>query len=308
MAAVVALLTMAAPAARAAPASGNRPPSPGCFAPTALPTTVLGRDYLVHSPPGHDPHAPLPLILAFHGAKQSAATIRDYSGLDRADAVVVYPQGRVGSGGHRYWSPTDDLPDAAPDIAYTAALVGAVEKAYCVDPTRVSATGKSQGAGFTYTLACRAPGLVTAIAPVAAAVYRPGEHHGIDPATCASGPRRVLEFHGDADSVIDYTGTARSRPIRSVGADLGLVDEWVRRDRCGAEDPPRADEPADVELHRWSRCADGSEVSHYRLHGAGHTWPGSTPGTSGGGDDVTSERVDATAQILRFLGVATSPS
>ncbi|MBB4689622.1 alpha/beta hydrolase family esterase [Amycolatopsis jiangsuensis] len=269
-----------------------------------LPATIGdGRGYRHHAPPGYTSDQPLPLILAFHGANGGPADLEDYTGLDKANALVVYPEGRRYDGEHRTWPPGDRFPSAADrdrDLDYVKALVAETESTLCVDTSKIYATGKSAGGGFTYLLACKAPDLVSAIAPVAGAFYRPGsEHHGVR--DCGSGPRRILEFHGDDDSVIDYAGTDRSRPIRTTAGEdnEGWIDEWVRRDQCGAEDPA-GQEPADIHRHSWTACADDTEVVHYRVLGGDHNWPGSEHSS---GPGTPTQSISATDVILDFFHV-----
>jgi polyhydroxybutyrate depolymerase len=270
---------------------------------------------VVHTPEGWDGRTPLPVLLVFHGKNSFAAEIEEFSDLDTAEAIVVYPQGRkvadapsadVSGESGRAWSPNDDHPDDGPDLAYVRQLVDDVEDTLCADPGRVHATGKSQGGGFTQTLACEDPDLVAAIAPVAAAVYRPGEHHGLDPADCRSGPRPVLEIHGVADGTITYDGLTaddaepgRARPIRTVGGDEGVVDQWARIGGCGAESVDTTSHRG-AEVHTWAGCA----VQHYAILEGEHDWPGSTNAPEGTpcASDVLASRV-----VLDFLEIPGAP-
>lgn len=269
--------------------------SPGCSAgDPALLTGRLpsGRTYRVHLPARYDPRRPYPVILAYHGRSQQAADIEGYSGLDAADAVVLYPQGRriTGPPGSTAWEGTRDIPVDGRDVAFTRELLAVAGRAVCVDPQRVSAVGASQGGGFAAVLACSAPGTVSSIAAVAGAFYRP-EDGGIR--SCNSGPLRVLEFHGTADPVINYDGTRRSRPIPA------WLDEWSARDRC-TRLPVSTPIPPDVTEEHWIGCAPGSELLHFRVTHGNHGWPGGGA-ASVAGDGVRTDTISATAIILRFL-------
>lgn len=86
---------------------------------------------------------------------------------------------------------------------------------YCIDNSRIYATGKSNGGGFVNTLAC-SPGHggdFAAFAPVAAALYT-------EPAcTPARSPMPILEFHGKLDETIPYAGSAKKH--------LPNIPDWL---------------------------------------------------------------------------------
>ncbi|EHK97447.1 putative Aquaporin-1 [Glarea lozoyensis 74030] len=89
---------------------------------------------------------------------------------------------------------------------------------YCVNPKRIYAAGKSNGGGFTGTLACSAlSSKIAAFAPVSAAFYIPlpkdtsvCEPEFIDIPCKPSRSVPILEFHGSQDDTIAYAGGARS--------------------------------------------------------------------------------------------------
>lgn len=284
----------AAPAAPAAlPAAPTVLPSPGCLvgSPSRMTGRIGDRTYRMHLPDGYDPRRPYPVLLAYHGRSQQARDIQRYAGLDRADAVVLYPQGRTirGPKGSTAWEGTRDLPVDGKDVAFTRALLSAAGRSLCLDTRRVTAVGASQGGGFAHVLACTAPGTVTAIAAVAGAFYRP-DAGGVR--TCRSGPLRVLEVHGTADPVIDYDGTRRSLPVPQ------WLHGWVARNRCagGAE---TVTVPPDVTERAWTRCAGDAEVQHFRVRGGNHGWPGAAAAAVAGGG-VRTDTIGATTIILRF--------
>ena len=258
----------------------------------------LVRRYEVHLPARRDPRRPLPVLLAFHGRGEPAARLRGYTGFDAADAVVLYPEGRPTAGPQPTlaWEGTLDHPVDGVDVAFVRDLLAEVGRRVCTDPRRTFATGSSQGGGFTHTLACSAPGLLAAIAPVAGAFYRP-ESGGVR--ECRSGPLRVVEIHGDADPVIGYTGTERSRPIPE------WLAEWTTRDGCGR--PVDRPLPPDVSERRWAPCSRGGEVLHYLVRGGNHGWPGApAPAVVGPGNRTTT--ISATAVVLSFTGIPRTPA
>src|SRR5262249_38609029 len=134
------------------------------------------RTVVVHVPP--NPSGALPLVLNLHGSQSTARAQEAFSGMDgTADAdgfVVAYPQALLPSGSGYDWNvPGVPLlggkaaPKHAPDdVAFVTGLVGDLEHSYCIDPTRVYATGFSGGARMVSQLACDASGTFAAVAPV----------------------------------------------------------------------------------------------------------------------------------------------
>jgi len=278
--ALVPTATVAIRSATAAPSAAHRP---SCAKPTdqessssqkhELTSGGLERSYDLHLPAGYDKRDGWPLIVAYHGRGSTGVEVEGFSELSKLPAIVVYPDGEIGtgSGSRKAWQGAPYEPPGVDDVAFTEDLLDQVESDYCVDPSRVYATGKSNGAGFTALLACRLPGRFAAIAPVAPALY-PGERAGCEDAP----PTPVLEIHGRADATIPYAGDAD----RDLPAIPDWVREWAARDACTTSRSTRVG--GDVTITRWRGCADGAEVEHVAVAGGGHVWPG-TDIYSGGG-------------------------
>ncbi|MFD3688127.1 alpha/beta hydrolase family esterase [Nocardiopsis sp. NPDC058631] len=269
---------------------GTAPPQePGESAQHALTSGGLERSYRLHLPDGYTARHAWPVVLAFHGRGNTGAGTEEFSKLSELPAVVVYPEGVVGTGeGDRQaWQGAPYSAPGVDDVAFTHDLLDEVESGLCVDRRRVYATGKSNGGGFTAVLACAASERITAIAPVAAALYP----HGPD---CeATRPVPVIEFHGTADATIPYTGDA----------DRGLpaLEDWsaerARRNGCRPAERTSRTEP-DITVHRWLGCDGGAQVRHVAVEGGGHTWPGADSYSGGG---RTTQTIEAHEELWRFL-------
>jgi polyhydroxybutyrate depolymerase len=249
--------------------------SMGCFATTPLPLgqTVtahltsggLDRSYLIHLPAGYQPHNLTSLVMAFHGRKGDGKDIEAFSGIDALNAIAVYPVGAPGEDGQTAWQ---SAPYAAPgvdDVRFVSDLLDHLQSTLCVDPNRIYATGKSNGGGFTALLACQLPDRIAAFATVAGAFY-PGTTQG-----CATSPPvPLVDFHGTADPIIDYNGgTSHDTPIPAMA---DWVQGWADHNRCTTETTTSIG--SDVTELAWSGCAGNAPIDHYRVAGAGHTWPG----------------------------------
>jgi polyhydroxybutyrate depolymerase len=217
---------------------------------------------LLHIPP--KAHAPLPLVVAFHGAGGTGDGFARESGLsrsaDRHGFAVVYPN--AGSSRHSWSLKRAAVPD---DVARLRALLGPVVARACADPRRLYATGVSNGGGFAARVACEMSDTFAAVVPVA------GGYRSLDP--CPGGTRTsLMEIHGSADQIVPYRGRAPDR----AGDVRTYVTGWARRDGCDAQ--PRETHPARfVTWVTYVGCDDGYAVEHVRLEGTDHGWPGARP-------------------------------
>jgi polyhydroxybutyrate depolymerase len=237
--------------------------------------TVSGhrRTVIVHIPAGYTGKRKLALVLNLHGSESTASAEEEFSGMDAtADAdhfIVAYPQAVISDGTGYDWNipgvamVNGKLPPAnAPsDVAFLTTLVRDLAGRYCVDLSRVYATGVSGGGRMASQLACDASGVFAAVAPVAGLRY---------PSPCpASRPVPVIAFHGTADLIDPFDGGGNAYWTYSVPA---AAQMWAGHDHCAAS--PQATTGRGYRLTRYSGCADGTEVELYAITGEGHEWPG----------------------------------
>ncbi len=161
------------------------------------------RSYDLHVPPGYDGSTPLPLVIDFHGHGSNRAQQRLVSGFQaRANIenfLVAYPDGLFNSwnGGACCGGAVANNID---DVGFTRALVEHIGQQARVDRRRVYATGISNGGFMTHRLACEAPDLIAAFAPVAAFVaFAPCQ---------PSRPVALQMFMGLTDTVVPYATAA----------------------------------------------------------------------------------------------------
>jgi len=232
------------------------------------------RTAIVHVPSGYTGKTSVPLVLNLHGSGSTAEQQERFTGMDAtADAsrfIVAYPQARIPDGAGFDWN-VPGVPlvggravpaGAADDVAFLKALVVQLEQRYCIDARRVYATGFSGGARMASQLACDAPSVFAAVAPVSGLRY---------PSPCpTTRSLPVLSFHGTADPVDPYGGHGQAYWTYSV---LRAEADWARHDGCASE--PSVSHPASsVTLTAFGRCRDGSRVELYTIGGEGHEWPG----------------------------------
>lgn len=252
--------------------------------------TIAGvpRTYRVSVPAGYTGRQAVPLILAFHGHAERATSLARYTGLSALPAIVVYPEGLRGPDGLLSFQGAPYSSPRADDVAFTAAILRDMRSSGCVDRARTYAVGRSNGGGFAGMLACRMPGTFAAVGVVDPALYARA------PNRCAGAPATsVIAFHGTADRVIRYGGGSRQGqrylPVRS------WLDSWARTNGCV---PVPITLPVNRVVDRvgWLPCRELSEVTHYRIRGGGHVWPGAA-GRRGG----VSDSISATALMWQFF-------
>jgi polyhydroxybutyrate depolymerase len=237
------------------------------------------RRFHVHLPNGHDPKPPKPVVLALHGATTNGPMLAGFTGLNRkadeAGFLAVYPDG-TGSAGSFFWNGgTSGLPaevQAADDVAFVAAVLDDLARAFPVDAGRVFVTGISNGAVLAYRLAAELAGRIAAIAPVAGTL--PG-------VPCRPGrPVSVLHVHGTEDEFIPFHGgVGRKSLFKADYASVATtVRTWVEANGCA--EPPVVDNltPPGAELPvtrtTYGGGKGGAEVVLVTVEGGGHTWPG----------------------------------
>ncbi|MFP5070489.1 alpha/beta hydrolase family esterase [Pseudonocardia nantongensis] len=300
LAVTAACLTTAAATAAAGTGPASRagcdapaPHEPGTTAVRTVDSGGIARSVRVHLPPGYTADREWPVVLVFHGRGNSGAETEGFSGLSGLPAIVAYPDGVPGGEGKRSWQGAPYSAPGVDDVAFTADLLDDLGSGLCADPDRVYATGKSNGGGFTEILACRMPGWIAAIAPVAGAYYRAGE-----PPCDPGRPIPALFVHGTGDATIPYTGD----PERGLPPIPDKVAEWAGRDGCRPDPVSRRIEP-DVTVSTWPGCAGGAAVEHVAVDGGGHTWPGATAYSGGG---ATTQTVRAAELVGGFFGLGRS--
>lgn len=246
------------------------------------------RRYLV-SAPAWDGDDPLPLVLDFHGLAEGAEVHAQMSqfGPMAVDEgfIAVFPHG---TGQPVRWNAGIDPGTDTDDLAYVTALLDSVEAERCVDRARVYATGLSNGAMMSSTVACTMADRIAAVAPVAG-IQMP---EGCDPAR----PVPVLTFHGTADPILLFNGGVNTAALAPVlgGRDEGgsgappttlppadlegpgypeTVGQWASLNGC--DETFTAEDVSNTVVHRTYDCPAEAPVEFYIVEGGGHSWPSS---------------------------------
>jgi polyhydroxybutyrate depolymerase len=239
------------------------------------------RSYLLTTP---NPHAgqPAALVVDFHGYGEGDTTeslTTQFGPLGQKDGFIsVFPEGR---GSPIQWD-TSTKPGNR-DVAFVTAMLDKIEATQCVDTSRIYATGLSQGAFMTSTMACVMSSRFAAFAPVSGVQLS---------APCPdSRPVPILAFHGTGDPILHFNGGvglavladdlhAHAKPLpklpkaRLFGPGYpATVKAWATRDGCAAT--PTDTKVSPHVIKRAYRCPAGVAVDFDIILGGGHSWPGS---------------------------------
>lgn len=250
------------------------------------------RTFRVHLPASYDGRRRLPLIVAFHGHAEKATSFEQYTQLSTLPAVVVYPDGIKGTDHALSWQGAPYSSPKADDVSFTRQILNTMRSTLCVNRARTLAVGRSNGAGFVALLSCRMPSEFAAYATVSTAVYRPST------AGCqGAAPVSVIDFHGTNDPVISYGGGIKHGT--SYLSATQWIDSVVRRGHCASATVTTPLSPV-VWQRTWPVCAPGVMVTHVRIDGGGHRWPGSTGNPAAG---RFSDTISATRMIWDFFSL-----
>lgn len=268
-----------------------------------------GRDrtFQVVAPADISPGAPV--LLYFHGSRQSANVSRKFTAhtfddlAERTGALIVYPEGI-----ERHFNDSrKGLAESArtldiDDVGFTRKLITFLAAKYSIDTARVFAVGYSNGGQMVIRLLHDAPELLAGAATLAAPV--PVDDNILDSSRAAAvRSRKVLVMHGTGDPIVPYQGGPAGTPATGIRGYVRSAPESARyfARRSGFTGEPTREVPAaGIAVDTWA--APGREtVQLWTLAGVGHVVPApkSLPATLG----ATTEKLIAADVVAKFFGL-----
>ncbi|HTB60433.1 MAG TPA: PHB depolymerase family esterase [Polyangia bacterium] len=227
------------------------------------------RTYRLSVPATYDPNSPLPLLFGFHGVGGTGAQTQTSFNLESSTAgggkaIFVYPDAlpkqEPNDGGVAVdWVTPLGASNKGIDFAFFEALVSEIESKYCIDTSRVFATGISAGGIFTNFVGCWYGDILRAIAPVASEKPWSTPHNSPSNMLC-NGDVAAMVIHGTNDPYSSYTTNG-----------LGTLDFWLAQNGCQTTDPT-TDAVTPNACQDYQGCAAGLPVVMCS-HDEGHAWP-----------------------------------
>ena len=169
------------------------------------------REYVIYIPDTYDSTQSTPLVMNFHGGSGSATGQMLMTNMtaiaDTVGFLIAFPQGTL-SNGVSHWNSmlfTEGNKSDIDDIGFIETLINTLEDNYNIDTSKIYATGFSNGADFSYSLACYLNDRFAAIAGVAGLMAEESITY------CAPNKNTgIMIIHGTNDN---------SRPFNGI-------DEW----------------------------------------------------------------------------------
>ena len=206
---------------------------------------------------------PVPLVLVYHGVFSSGPEIQANTGFPEKAAAEGFVTA-AGDGVGRSWNAGVCCQPAqgenVDDVGFTRDIVAAIESEYCIDTSRVYATGFSNGSAMVFRLACEAADLFAAFAPV-------GGSLALFPCE-PSAPRPIQITNMISDPVVDYR--------------LGEFSfgELLKLNACSAaRDSAQLAPTASCAIA--PDCAGGATTELCSVSDLGHRWPGGATNPEG---------------------------
>lgn len=269
----------------AALAAGCGPPHDPGRTDILLSSSERQRMATVFVPSGYSGEEPVSLVLDLHGSNSNGAEQLDRSGWERLAEqegfIVVGLQGNLATdtpGNFSWFVPGVTEGEDQNDLAYITEAIEEIKTQYCIDDTKIYASGFSGGARMLSQYLCEKNNLISGAAMISGlrAGYPQEQADGSfnpDLQTCSE-PKSVgiLAIDGLADQVNPYDGLGRS--YWGYGAQAA-VGRWTELLNCDSE--PTVTTDGSVTRSSYENCEENAQFQTIVIDDGGHTWPGSTP-------------------------------
>jgi len=238
------------------PKSGDPcPASAGC--------RVASGSYRIVLPPQAAAGQPVGAILYFHGYQGSAEEVIADPGLlaaaRRLGVALIAPDGAG-----RTWSYPGSPARNRDEFVFVGQVLDDIVARFPIDPSRILASGFSQGGSMIWYLACRMPQRFAAFAPIAGAFWEPL------PERC-EGPRPpLIHVHGTSDRTVPLAGRALRSGARQGDAFKSFAILEPGGCTAGWAGAARTDIAAGELSCRVAVGCDGPARLELCLHAGGH--------------------------------------
>ena len=233
----------------------------------------------VYVPASYNAETATPVILAFHGASESADAMINHTRFNKlAESkgfVAVYPEGSeifVYGSWRKVWNAGDCREDnQADDVGFVGQLLDLLEASVNVNKSRIYATGLSNGGMFAQYLTCELSTRIAAVVSVAGGM-------SIQTAECnATRKVPVRHIHGLADTIVPIEGGGIDPEFTISGCEkrsiYDMIDYWAAHNE-NLEETYVSYENEKVTCTTSSDSSDEAETTLCVIQSFGHAWPG----------------------------------
>lgn len=217
--------------------------------------------------------APVPALAYLHGwGGSSAGVVKNQAMLEKLSArgyALIAPEGKTISPERpqKNWTVRDGSSYDRDDMAFLAEVLDDAAR-HGVDRGRILIAGFSRGGSMVWDIACHAPEMARAYAPIAGAFWLPM------PEGCDQGAD-LFHTHGWRDKVIPLEGRSVGGGTRTQGDTFASLKILRAANHCAVEQPDLKRIDEDGSLTRvWTECP-GGEIElwiHQGHHGTPKGW------------------------------------
>ena len=255
----------------------------------------LARSYIVVRPDPVITDAPALILMHAHGiTPQTMANLARAGRLAHDYGVWVYlPQGENGK-----WNEDPSSSSTIDDVGFISKMLDDAISRDKIDSKRVYAAGYSAGGFMAERLACQLSNRIVGFVAVAATL----RNSMATAAQCAPTHAMPVAFmDGTSDLVVPYKGEP------SVQSAAAATAFWAVKNSCAATQtstvtlPQQAKDGTTVALTRFTQCPAAAATALYTINGGGHTWPDSPYSVYTAYLGKTTQNLDATVELWKFL-------
>ncbi len=228
----------------------------------------ITRNYIFHRPENIKENAPLIFVLhGYTGSPQNLAAHSNFNELaDKYGFAICYPKGIKDKHGNSHWDADLDASETD-DVGFLKRLAAHLQTTYQLNPNRTFACGMSNGGFMSYTLACQASDVFSAIASVTGTMSKATWEK------CSNAtPIPVLQIHGIADNVVPIDGTMSENDGWGGAPKLDeIMSFWANKNNCTTKDSIVFID--NTNAYHYTNCVDNNEIWYYKIENYGHSWP-----------------------------------
>lgn len=218
------------------------------------------REYIAYIPEKYTGLEPVPLVFAFHGFGGNMSSSYENSQFhkiaEKENFIVVHPNGISNK-----WNAVSSQSNI--DLTFVETMIEHFKESYNIESKQIYSSGMSNGAYFSFLLACELSDKIAGIGAVAGLMFKP-VFTNCDP----SSSMPIIQIHGTKDELVDYNNVEE------------VLNFWINHNMTD-ETPIITDIPdtdtsdgSTIKKYSYKNGLDQVEIDHLKIIGGTHDWPG----------------------------------